>query len=262
MFCGVATSSTLPGGRVRSCGLVFAIVFLLLASTSEASAQHPRATIAGSVTDATSRRALDGVTVWLADGLATVTGGRGRFEIKRVPAGTYRVRVSRIGYRAKTFEVPVAGDDRDIYLTLSLEPLPVELEPVVIRGDTNTVVAYGRMADFFRRKRRGWGRFITRMDIERRNPFRVSDLLRSVPGVWMRYDRFGQAVVTFRGYGALRQCPPAVYLDHVRMPSGFGFTIDDWVQPHDIEGIEVYNGYASTPAEFYGGCGAIVIWTR
>lgn len=241
-------------------GVVLALV--LATPDAGARAQQPRATVSASVTDATSRRPIDGVRVTLADGLTGVSRGRGRFEIKHVPVGTYQVRVARIGYRAKTFEVPVAADDRTIYLTVSLEPLPVELEPVVIRGDTTTVVAYGRMVDFYRRKRLGFGRFITRQDIERRNPFRVSDLLWTVPGVWMRYDRYGQPLVSFRGYSSWRYCPPAVYLDYVRMPANFGFSVDDWVLPQDIEGIEVYNGLTITPVEFYGGCGAIVIWTR
>ncbi len=177
---------------VLACSLVMPI--------AGARAQRPRATVSGSVTDATSQRPIDGVTVSFADGLTGVSRGRGRFEIKHVPVGTYQVRVARIGCRAKTFEVPVAAADRTIYLSVSLEPLPVELEPVVVRGDTTTVVAYGRMADFYRRKRQGFGRFITRQDIERRTPFRVSNLLWTIPGTWIRYDQFGQPVVSFRGY--------------------------------------------------------------
>ena len=240
----------------------FFVPLALLAPMHAAAGQQPKATVTGSVSDATTGRAVEGVTVWLADSLSSVTRSRGQFEIRRVPVGTYRVRVSRIGYRAKTFEIPIAADDRNLYLTISLEPLPVELEPVEVRGDTSTVVAYGRMADFYRRKRQGFGRYFTRRDIERRNPFRVSDLLWTVPGVWMRYDQYGQPLVSFRGYSLFRLCPPAGHLDYVRMPADFGFTVDDWVLPQDIEGIEVYNGRTITPVEFSGGCGAIVIWTR
>lgn len=238
------------------------LVFALVAPVAGARAQRPSATVTGSVTDATSRRAIEGVTVWFADGLTGLTGARGQFEIRRVPVGTYQVRVSRIGYRAKTLQVPVASDNRSIYVVVSLEPLPVELEPVVVRGDTTTVVAYGRMADFYRRKRLGWARFMTRQDIERRNPFRVTDLLRTMPGAWINYDRFGQPVVTFRAaYSGFRSCRPAVYLDRLRLPADFG-SVDEWVMLQDIEGIEVYTGFTITPLEFSGGCGAIVIWTR
>ena len=39
---------------------------------------------------------------------------------------------------------------------------------------------------------------------------------------------------------------------------------DDFVQPSEVEAIEVYTGPAETPPEYEatGGCGAIVIWTR
>ncbi len=237
-------------------------IFAVLAPLAGARAQQPpRVTVSGSVTDATSRRGVAGVTVWLADGLTSATSSDGQFEIRRVPVGVYQVRVSRIGYRAKTLQVPVAADDRRIFVVVALEPLPIQLEPVVIRGDTNTIVAYGRMADFYRRKRLGFGRFITRQDIERRNPFRVSDLLWGIPGAWIRYGLYGQPVISFRGYSGLRGCQPAVYLDYMRMPSDFG-SVDDWVLPQDVEGIEIYTGFTITPMEFYGGCGAIVIWTR
>ena len=42
-------------------------------------------------------------------------------------------------------------------------------------------------------------------------------------------------------------------------------SINDYVLPIEIAGIEVYRGAASLPAEFSGSdarCGAIVIWTK
>lgn len=244
---------------MRSHWMLAALVPLLVAPLAGAHAQRPRAAVSGSVTDATTGRSLEGVTVRFGDDTAVVTDRRGGFQIKSVPVGDYEVRVSRVGYRPKTLEFAVDPDDRRLYLVVALEPLPVELEPVVVRGDTSSIVAYGEMADFYRRKRMGFGRFITRQDIDRRNPFRVTDLLWGVPGTWIRYNAYGQAVVNFRGFS---RCQPAVYLDHMRVPLDFGFALDELVQPQDVEGMEVYNGYAMTPAEFWGGCGAIVIWTR
>ena len=42
-------------------------------------------------------------------------------------------------------------------------------------------------------------------------------------------------------------------------------SINDYVLPSEIAGIEVYRGAASLPAEFSGydaRCGAVVIWTK
>lgn len=225
------------------------------------------ALVQGAVTDATSRRRVVGVTVSFGEGLTAVTDGRGRFEIKNLPTGTYHVRLSRIGYRLKTFDLPLGERDAKdaIFLDVSLEPLPVELEPLEVRGDTSTIVAYGRLADFYRRRRMGMGgRFFARQDIDRRNPLYVSDLLRTVPGAWFTYDRWGDQYISFRSFGRGR-CSATLWLDGVRVPQGFG-GVDAWVLPHDVEGIEVYNSDLTTPAElwgsFGGGCGTIAIWTR
>jgi hypothetical protein len=213
------------------------------------------------VSDGRSGEGVPGATVSLAEGLSVVTGGRGEFEIRQVPWGWYQIVVARIGYRSKAVDVAVAGDPSGIYLAVTLEPLPVELEPVVIRGDTATVVAYGRMADFFRRKRAGWGQFITRQDIERMTPLRITDLLWGAPGVWMTYDRWGQAVVFFRGQLSRGgRCFPAIYIDRHRLPGDL--SLDEWVWPDAVEGIEIYRSAVTTPPEFSGGCGAIVVWTR
>ena len=204
---------------------------------------------------------MPGATVSLSDSLVVVTDRGGGFDVRQVPWGWYQVVVTRIGYRSKAVDVAVAGDPSGIFLAISLEPLPVELEPVVIRGDTATVVAYGRMADFFRRKRAGWGQFITRQDIERRNPIRVTDLLWGTPGVWMSYDRWGQAVVSFRGrISRGGRCYPAIYIDNHRLPGDL--SLDEWVWPQVVEGIEIYRSAVTTPLESPGGCGAVVVWTR
>jgi outer membrane cobalamin receptor len=104
--------------------------------------------------------------------------------------------------------------------------------------------------------------FITRDDIERRGPFRVSDLLGDRG--WLEYaDGHGVAVVNRR-----TQSEPAVYLDGHRLVEeckhGAAEAVN-LVHPGDVEGIEIYSGPATTPAEFSGStarCGVIAIWTR
>jgi hypothetical protein len=248
---------------MRSCRFITLCLVAFLLPFSRASSQGLTARVRGMVSDGRSGERVPGATVSLAEGLSAVTDRGGEFEIRQVPWGWYNVVVTRIGYRSKAVEVAVAGDPSGIFLAISLEPLPVELEPVVIRGDTATVVAYGRMADFFRRKRAGWGEFLTRQDIERSNAFRVTDLLWGMPGVWVTYDRWGQPVIFFRG--ALSRggrCYPAIFIDYHRLPSDM--SLDEWVMPHVVEGIEVYRSAVTTPPEFWarGACGAIVIWTR
>lgn len=228
--------------------------------------QH--ATVTGRVTGATSRRGVDAALIALDDGRSARADSHGGFVIKDLPPGTYRMRVSRIGYRPKTLSVPIEPEDarHQIFVDVSLEPLPVQMEPVVIRGDTSSVVAYGRIADFYRHRRSGWGgRFVTRADIERRQPFRISDMLVSLPGVWSSYNTFGDRVFAFsrslNSWASRRGgCGPAVFLDGARVADWL--PIDDLVSPEQVEGIEVYDGWLNSPMEYAGGCGAIAIWTR
>lgn len=85
----------------------------------------------------------------------------------------------------------------------------------------------------------------------------MTDLLRTVPGAWVTYDRWGDRYISFRS----RRCLPTVWLDGVRLPQEFG-SVDSWVVPEHVEGIEVYSSFVTTPMEFWGGCGTIAIWTR
>ena len=73
----------------------------LIASASASPAQAQTGRIAGIVTDST-RAALAGTQVTVVGTrLSGVTDTGGRFSISGVPAGTYEVRVQRLGQRAQ-----------------------------------------------------------------------------------------------------------------------------------------------------------------
>jgi hypothetical protein len=57
---------------------------------------------------------------------------------------------------------------------------------------------------------------------------------------------------------------PAVYLDGVRFPL-LGESIDNIIDPSQLEGIEVYTHAAEVPAQFASArsnCGVIALWTK
>ena len=75
----------------------------------------------------------------------------------------------------------------------------------------------------------------------------------------------GQSVIMRRNAGA--RCLPSVYIDNVRIAStadGFGeSSVDLFVNPSDLEAMEVYPHPLQVPVQFANGtCGAIVIWTN
>ena len=68
-----------------------------------------------------------------------VTENDGRYVVINVPAGTYDVRVSLIGYRTTTVQGLTVSADQTTDLDLRLESTPLELEEVVITAERPVV---------------------------------------------------------------------------------------------------------------------------
>jgi hypothetical protein len=186
-----------------------------------------------------------------------LTDSAGNFVLRAPAKGSYHLRGERIGYRtAVTPPLELESDDT-LRVEFRLSVDAVELNPI-------TVMSYSRrpsgpLGGFYERaRRRAFGSFITREDIEQRHPIQTTDLLRTIPGVQLTPSRFGG-----RYNVRMRGCVPRVYLDGVVIRMA-GLTIDDLVHPNELEGIEVYRSAAEVPGEFtsFGGCGAIALWTR
>jgi hypothetical protein len=109
----------------------------------------------------------------------------------------------------------------------------------------------------------GGGHFLTRQDIESRNPSMLTDMFRSIPGARVLNVGIGfQRVVRFRG----EKCAPITWLDGAPLAAG-EFDLDA-LSPRSIEAMEIYAGPASVPLQFQtdrnlaSSCGAILIWSR
>jgi hypothetical protein len=187
----------------------------------------------------------------------TKTTGSGDFTLKAPSPGTYRLRAVVNGHRIAVSPAIALKSDDDVSLTWRIMPDTIYLPPVLVTA--NASPSAGRLAGLAaRRQRSAGGQFITRDDIDKRHPIKVTDLLTSVPGIRLVPSLFGDDVLTSEG------CRPAIYLDGVRFPL-MGEKLDDIVQPQDIEAMEVYPHAAEVPVEFMSPgqqCGAIAIWTR
>jgi len=214
------------------------------------------ATVTGTVRDSVGR-AIPGAQVGLAgDTLAGVTGSDGVFRIA-VPAGPATLLVRRVGYRP--LAVRVTAGDAAPAVDVTLQRVAQMLEPVLVQGERNRY--HGRLADFYRRRDAGQGHHITRAEIDKRNPFRLTDLLRTIPGVDVAPDALGSKTVRMRG----ARCAPLVWLDGY--PMSTGYLDPDFFSPRSIEAMEIYSGVATTPQSLLGAgrlgsCGVIVIWSR
>jgi TonB family protein len=187
----------------------------------------------------------------------TTTSDDGTFTLPNIPEGPVRLVVRRIGFKPDSFPAAAPGDGR---LALTLEPIAQKLQAVVVQSRRRGPYT-GPHADFLRRLDNGNGRFVTRDQIVKRNAMRTTDLLRSVPGVWMTSSRSGMTVPRFRA----SQCDPLIWVDGA--PAYAGYFDVDAISPETLEGMEIYSGVASTPMELRGRngeerCGVIALWTR
>ena len=138
------------------------------------------------------------------------------------------------------------------------------LETVEVRGK----VIFDRSAEEFDKlKKNGFGYFIDRDMIERRQPFNTSDLLRTAPGVSV-YSGGGPGSGTriqIRGAGNFQgPCPPGLVIDGMLLGTEWSGDLDMLARPEEIAGIAVYRGPAEVPVEYRSGgsCGLIQVWTR
>ena len=189
-------------------------------------------------------------------GRKTVTDDSGTFRIPTIPEGTATIAVRRIGFKPMTIETAIPSS---VPLAFALEPTAVQLGRVVVQ-DRRTRYE-GPHANFNRRRDMGFGRFITRDDIEKRQAMRTTDLLRSLPGVYVSPGRTGISQVRLRG----NSCAPFVWLDG--SPALAGYLDVDSFDPNTLEGVEVYSGVGTVPVELRGPrgeerCGVIALWSR
>ena len=223
-------------------------------------------TITGIITDLESGLPVAGAPLGLNGEPVGFTANDGKFELRTYRAvfgSQNRLTVRRIGYRGQSYGFWVADTATAIELTLTAEPLAARLPDIVVEGERMVIGGGGRLAGFERRRKVGLGHFVTEDEIKKQNPLNTSDVLRRVPGVWVRSSGLS-ATVELTGSGRLCGAPTIFW-------NGVLFMTDDIniVMPESIVAIEVYRSGATLPPEFMlpgsGGsstCGAIVFWTK
>jgi hypothetical protein len=233
---------------------------LLLPAFASVSAQSVGA-ISGTVRDSTGTP-IPGVEVVLLQLKGAVhSDSLGVFRFPSIAAGKHELHFRRLGFAPKSLDTAIT-EGKTLALNVVLEASATEIEGVTVEE-----LARRRqiLADFYDRSSRGFGHFVTREDIEKRNPMNLSDMMRMIPGARLVPLRGGgQATLRFnRASMGGRDCPPQYWVDGVK---AYGLNIDDIV-PQDVEGIEIYEGAATVPPQFNTKegttiCGVVVIWTR
>lgn len=235
-------------------------LFLLLGPLVAASSLQAQL-ISGILLDAEDQTLLRGGVVTLLDrnsaAVARIrTDSAGAFSFPLARSGSYRLHAGQVGYRAVASPALIIGSRDTVEVEFSLARDVVVLKPLVVKARTRRRTPAAERF-YARAEAGGFGTFITRSEIDKVHPIRTTDLLRRIPGI-QTTDMMGGSAVSVRG-----TCRPTVYVDGVRV-NGYR-SIDDLVQPLDVEGLEVYRSAHNAPVEFTGlraGCAAILIWTR
>ncbi|MEJ2068974.1 MAG: carboxypeptidase regulatory-like domain-containing protein [Syntrophobacterales bacterium] len=234
---GAATDSAAVEGESitrRRLGLAVAAV------AARGRGASPR--LSGQVVDAGTGEPLTGVTVHLqGTKQARVSDDDGRFTFDDVPAGPVVLQATRPGYADASGSV-TARPGQSLRLEIRMSTKPIELEPIVVKAVQARRA--GLLADVeYRMKHNIGGEFVTRKEIQLRNPRSIMDMI----------------PITARVRWETLQCQPALYLDGVPVN-----TLAD-ISPTEVEVMEVYRGAADVPGAFMGGtagCGVVAIWTR
>jgi hypothetical protein len=228
-------------------------------------AQAGNAVVRGRVLDRSSGEPIARAMVLLEERVMALTAADGGFAIDELSPGTYEFTVRRLGFEPAHASLVVDDPEAQADLTIWLEPLSMQLDPITVLGEEGSQVL--QWQGFYERRAFGFGHFLTREDIEKRGTGRVRHLFELIPNFW-----------TGRGGSLSGSCQPSLFLDGLLLweKAGTVHTIsprrtdvldmlESLVSVGDIEGIEIYKGPSQVPARFNipMGCGqAIVVWTR
>ena len=264
------------GCRVQSDMRALSVSTALLLVARLATAQ----VLVGTVQDSASGNPIAGARILLLDSSGTamtalVTHDDGQFTFLIPHLGQYRLLIARIGYPITTsipFSFPSAFT---AHVSLSVPSKPIVLDTVtVITSEAARTIRFLMDAGFYRRRNEGFGHFLTRDEIDKRDPQVLTDLLRNMSGVrvscrpgFLLCDAETRAASSmfFRG-----NCRPSVVLDGVLLRAGGvgnkgDMTLDQLIGPFNVEALEVYPGPEGVPVQYSGylsPCGAILIWSR
>jgi iron complex outermembrane receptor protein len=207
------------------------LCFVALLSFASLAQQHKA--ISGKVTEA-SGKPLSAVTVRvLNSNAAVVSGTDGSFSLPSVPAGTYDVQISHVGYTTITQTVKV-GADGSGDLSVVLQDQAVQLEDIVVTADKREQVL---------QKTPGSISAFSAKDVQQYRLWNSKELTAVVPNLFANNSGDDRNVISIRGITTTSYDPAvAVYVDGVNQ-----FSLDTYIpQLADIERIEVLRGPQGT----------------
>jgi hypothetical protein len=258
----------------------------LAAVSTHTGAQQAARIIDGSVVDV-RERAVPLATITVVGGPSTVSDDSGHFRLAVAHNTRVVFDVKRVGYMPSRIALVDGGDTT---LSVLLLPATRELPGVEV---TDTRAGPPGLAGFEQRMRErqrgaGSGHFFTAKEIEAMQPLRVTQVVENVPSIVVRRtggDRF--AIYGKATSGG--ECAATVYLDGVRIAGagdvlmgrdrrgrpvvmrgddGGGSSIDQFVTPTELAGVETYARAILAPVRLQPNdanamkCAIVAFWTK
>ena len=191
--------------EMRKRVLMVSVMLLLLPPAATAQGKGT-ATFTGTVVDSV-QRAIAGAEVSFPDlAIAKLTDEKGVFRLTDIPAGNQRVIVRRIGF-GQLDTVMVFRDNQTIERRVTLGRVAM-LDSVVVAGEKPD----RELADFEANRARGFGRFVTRAELDKIENQSLSSVVQGLQGLGVMRGTTGQSWVTARR-SPMTRCPggrPAV----------------------------------------------------
>jgi hypothetical protein len=236
----------------------FALAAALLLFPLAGGAQ-PRGLV-GLVRDSSGRGVPGAEVRTRGDLLVARSDDSGRFQVARMPDSARGVLVRRLGFAPQRARIRRSDGTTDSIL-VTLAALAQELPELTVQ-EYHDSISHAVLAGFWQRRSHGFGKFVTRDEIERKGSSRFVDVVRAVSSVTIQTYR-GRPEIRFRGsVGSMfRDCPPQYWVDGIPLENGSA----DEFSPDNVEAIELYASPATTPPQFSTRsrtCGTVVVWTR
>ena len=217
------------------------------------------ARLVGTVLDAQGAPVANARISVLDTGQEGVTNEAGAFVIAGLPSGSWTVEARALGFTPTRAPV-VLSRARPARVSLELAAPVWTLKAVTVMA--RTAMRTRLMDELHTRTRRG-GRLLTEDDLERQRPTRLTDALRTMPGLqaWPVYSGgVGQVLV------GRRNCSPAVFIDGQPVRDG-ARDLDFLVHPATVLAIEVYPSQGGIPAQYTSltpapPCAVVGVWTK
>lgn len=208
--------------------------------------------------------------------VATLADVDGAFSVRAPEEGAYFLYVTRTGYQALLDGLFELGDDGLIELEVGVRPAPLPIAPVAVE-----IASTGRdlsAVGFYERRELGLGHFLGREEIERVGVGDLTDAFVGIPGLRVvtpvtslvaPTGVMNPEILVQRG-GAF--CSPTLFVDGSVVALGARsrgsreseVRPGDFVDPSEVEAVEIYTRPADTPPQFESasGCGVLLVWTR